>query len=175
VPAWSEEIAGVLAACACDQGVPLDQMHLQKLVYIAHGWRLAFSGEPLTGDRPEVLAHGPEYRRLAERLASCGTKPVPTGQLPLPDASALDTTEVEVIAAVWDSHRGLAAEQLSAVTRSRSSPWSMIWAGGRGSGQEISHKLVRQQFASLVELSGMRPPRETERRLGAAEVGTRRS
>jgi uncharacterized phage-associated protein len=46
-----------------------DQMQLQELVYIAHGWCLAISGEPLTGERPEAMPYGPEYRRLANALA----------------------------------------------------------------------------------------------------------
>jgi uncharacterized phage-associated protein len=58
------------------RGIAFTQMHLQELVYIAHGWCLTLTGEPLTGDRPEALKHGPEYRRLADALAEYGTAPI---------------------------------------------------------------------------------------------------
>lgn len=173
MPAWSEEIAQLFVAFAERAGEELTQMQLQKLVYIAHGWRLLTSGEPLTGDRPEAAATGPSYRRLSDRLAGCGIGAVQVELLPSPDASALDQTELEVITAVWNSHRGLAAEQLSAVTRSVDAPWSVVWAGGRGRGQEISHQLVREQFASFAQVFESTRPRHGKRELGAAESSGR--
>lgn len=64
VPGWSREIANRFIRLAATEGRCFDQMQLQDLVYIAHGWCLALTGEPLTGDRPEatpweqVLANG---------------------------------------------------------------------------------------------------------------------
>jgi uncharacterized phage-associated protein len=78
VPAWSTEIANELIRMASADGKAFDQMHLQELVYIAHGWCLVITGAPLTGDRPEALEHGPEYRRLAKALAKWGLEPVTT-------------------------------------------------------------------------------------------------
>jgi uncharacterized phage-associated protein len=72
MPAWSPQIANEVIRLASADGRAFDQMKLQELVYIAHGWCLAITGEPLTGDRPEALKHGPEYRRLADALAGCG-------------------------------------------------------------------------------------------------------
>ena len=41
MPAWSPEIANRFIALASADGRALDQIQLQKLVYIAHGWFLA--------------------------------------------------------------------------------------------------------------------------------------
>lgn len=68
MPGWSPDIANEFIRRGLREGRAFDQMQLQKLVYIAHGWCLAFSGEPLTGDRPEAWDFGPVYRRLANAL-----------------------------------------------------------------------------------------------------------
>ena len=73
MPGWSPDIANEFIRRGLREGRAFDQMQLQKLVYIAHGWCLAFSGEPLTGDRPEAWDFGPVYRRLANALQSQGT------------------------------------------------------------------------------------------------------
>jgi uncharacterized phage-associated protein len=78
VPAWSTEIANEFIRMGASSGETFTQMHLQELVYIAHGWCLALTGEPLTGDRPEARQYGPEYRRISEALVKCGTRPVTT-------------------------------------------------------------------------------------------------
>ena len=54
MPAWSTQIADEFIALASQDGRALDQLQLEKLVYIAHGWCLAATGQPLTGDRPEA-------------------------------------------------------------------------------------------------------------------------
>ena len=87
MPAWSPEIANELIRLASAEGKAFDQVQLQELVYIAHGWCLAITGEPLTGDRPEALEHGPEYRRLAEALARWRLDPV-TSEIMVADETA---------------------------------------------------------------------------------------
>jgi len=59
MPGWSTEIATVFIRRGLEHGRAFDQMQLQKLIYIAHGWSLAATGEPLTGDRPEAWDLGP--------------------------------------------------------------------------------------------------------------------
>lgn len=76
MPAWSPEIANDFIGMAKTVGRPLDQLQLQALVYIAHGWCLAFLDQPLTGDRPEAWEYGPVYRRLANALAGYGREAI---------------------------------------------------------------------------------------------------
>ena len=50
MPAWSTQIANEFLRLASVDGRAVDLMQLQKLVYVAHGWCLAASGQPLTGE-----------------------------------------------------------------------------------------------------------------------------
>ena len=128
MPAWSPQVANVLVKMALKGGKPFNQMQLQELVYIAHGWCLAMSGQPLTGDRPEALEHGPEYRRLAEALANWGVEPVTA---PIEEISAkvsrmdatlsgdgvLSPSERNILARVYAEYGQVDVRKLATVTR----------------------------------------------------------
>ena len=166
MPAWSPDVANEFIKLAAEDGRRLNQSQLQKLVYIAHGWRLAFSGEPLTGDRPEAWSFGPVYRRLANALVAHGNGPVadpiPSGGGPNPsdldrnprDASELEAVEIDLIASIYLEYGRLEALQLSNWTRKGAAPWAKVFAGGVGEFSDISHQLVRAQFVELARHSG---------------------
>ena len=160
MPAWSPEIANRFIVLASADGRALDQIQLQKLVYVAHGWCLAISGEPLTGDRPEAWEFGPVYRRLADALLACGLEPV-TNQLAegareesttsdQKDAPDLDELELDVIARIYHDYGAFSGSQLSNLTRRGNAPWREIYADGRGKYREIPHRLIRAQFVQLA-------------------------
>ena len=151
MPAWSDEIAASLAHQAARRGLRLDQLQLQALVYIAHGWRLVLSGEPLTGDRPLITAFGPEYERLAHALRGCGLAPVTERNLPSLSSSILDQDEWELISSIVDTHAKLDAAQLAAVTCEKNSPWHRRLADGLG--REIGHLEIRQHVQAYRRAS----------------------
>lgn len=76
MPTWSTAVASEFLKLALRDGDQLDQSRVQNLIYIAHGIRLATSGHPLTGDRPEAWSFGPVYRRVADALRSAGNEPL---------------------------------------------------------------------------------------------------
>jgi uncharacterized phage-associated protein len=167
VPAWSPQIANELIRLASADGRAFDQMELQELVYIAHGWCLAITGEPLTGDRPEAFEHGPEYRRLADALAGCGIEPVTSeisGADGAADYSKTDATifggaelvarEQAVLARVYADYGGLPTSQLASLTRSKGTPWDHVFANGAGERRDIPHKLIKAQFAEIASKLG---------------------
>ena len=163
MPAWSPEIANELIRMAAAEGKVFDQMHLQELVYIAHGWCLAITGEPLTGDRPEALEHGPEYRRLAEALARWGIEPV-TLEIEVDDEhsrrSKMDATvhaqselspiEREVLVRIYAEYGNLQTSQLATLTRAQGTPWEQVFADGAGQRRDVPHDLIRTQFAKIA-------------------------
>lgn len=163
MPAWSHEIANELIKLASADGKAFDQMQLQELVYIAHGWCLAITGEPLTGDRPEALEHGPEYRRLAEALVGWGLDPV-TSEIEAENNSVglskMDATisasvelleiEKDILARVFDDYGHLRISQLATLTRAEGTPWHQVFASGAGKRRDIPHALIRTQFVEIA-------------------------
>lgn len=152
MPGWSDEIAAILLREAIERSSPLDQMQLQALVYIAHGWRLATSGDPLTGDRPIITPFGPEYERLARALRRCGARQVEVSDLSPADFTILDQDEVNLISSVIDAYGDLTAAQLATFSRDDDSPWRNRVEAGLG--QEIGHHEVRQQFEAYRKSQG---------------------
>jgi len=160
VPAWSPDVANEFIRLAAADNRAFDQIQLQKLIYIAHGWCLAISGEPLTGDRPEAWDFGPAYRRLADALSPCGLDPVTA---PIADKSVeeertlvrdytnVDVLELDVITRIYHEYGGFTGSQLSNLTRRGSTPWHQVYADGSGRFREIPHKLIREQFVTLAE------------------------
>lgn len=166
MPAWSHEIANEIIELALADDKAFDQMHLQELVYIAHGWCLAITGQPLTGDRPEALKHGPEYRRLADALARWGVQPI-TSQIEVPaddlnlsktDATSgaleLFSVERDILRRVYAKYAHLQTCQLASLTRANETPWDHVFAGGTGNGRDIPHKLIRSQFEEVARNIG---------------------
>lgn len=55
--------ANYIAAClinlSYEQGSPVSNLKLQKLLYYAQAWNLAFSKQPLFNDEIEAWVHGP--------------------------------------------------------------------------------------------------------------------
>jgi uncharacterized phage-associated protein len=164
VPAWSPAIANVFIKMAAADGAAFDQMHLQELVYIAHGWCLALSGQPLTGDRPEAFTHGPEYRRLAESLVNCGVAPILTeiavagtgNKVPKTDAVFIDDAgilpdEHAILAKVYAEYGGQDTQRLAIITRAPGTPWAKVYAGGAGIGHDSGPHLIRAQFVMIAD------------------------
>lgn len=155
MPAWSTEIADEFIALAERDGRALDQLQLQKLVYIAHGWCLAATGQPLTGDRPEAWEHGPVYRRLADALLGQGLDLIDVAKGPVArpsSSSVLEPIEVAMISRTYKDYGGFAASQLSSLTRRGNAPWEKVYDGGAGKFRDISHALVRGHFVELASL-----------------------
>lgn len=166
MPAWSPEIANEFVRMAVRDEQRLDQLQLQGLVYIAHGWCLAMYGEPLTGDRPEAWEYGPIYRRLADALETYGQDPVKgaissakTNRDPhrakagSSVLSKLDRTEAALITEIYHTYAAFESWQLSALTRKGESPWKQVMEDGTGKSREIPHELIRTQFVELLQQS----------------------
>ena len=162
--AWSTEIANEFIRLALLEGRPLDQMQLQQLVYIAHGWCLAATDQPLTGDRPEAMPHGPEYRQLAVALTAWGIDPV-VREIPHQELwpvsfsadknetnrSILDQFDRDWVSRIYKEYGDLAAVKLAPLTRRDHTPWKdLITRGGNGPA-EIPHAMIRAQFVELAK------------------------
>jgi len=136
-------------------------MQLQKLAYLAHGWNLAVTGEPLIEDEFEAWEFGPVVRKLYSALRKCGADPVtspikwgddtpfPYDDLEEEATEPLTDQERQVIDRVWQFYGRFPAYKLSALTHERGTPWTMTYEHGRN--RPVSNNAIQEYFVRLAD------------------------
>ena len=135
-------------------------MKLQKLVFLAHAWMLAFYGIPLVRGRLEAWQFGPVFPELYDQIKHKGAEPLTVADLRDGDET-FDADETEHMIWTVERYGPLTAARLSALTHARSSPWDLTWR--RGTNREIPVDLIRFYYRTLLAnmRSGQNPtPRE---------------
>ena len=124
-------IANYILDIAPKYNIPsLTVMQLLKLVYLAHGWSLAFGEVPLVKQSPQAWQYGPVYPHIYKSLSKYGGAPIGdritdknTGIPFSPDE--LTQKQKKVIDAVLRSYGQMHAFELSGITHKNNSPWDI--------------------------------------------------
>ncbi|MBV8978680.1 MAG: SocA family protein [Alphaproteobacteria bacterium] len=61
---------------ADQDGVKLDPMKLQKLIYFAHGWYLSLANQPLITEHPQAWNYGPVIPSIYHEFKNFGRGPI---------------------------------------------------------------------------------------------------
>jgi uncharacterized phage-associated protein len=119
-------VANYFLELAEQDQVPIGPLKLQKLVYLAHGWHLAFFGKPLIKNEVEAWRYGPVvpslYREFKEFGGSTITRRARGWDT---DALKADADARRLIDTVWSKYGKLSAAQLSTLTHEPGSAWYM--------------------------------------------------
>lgn len=120
-------------------GKEITPLKLQKLVYFAHGWNLALFDRPLLGETVQAWQYGPVISSLYETFKHFGAHPIhgmadvvtQDGYLPASlEREAATEQELDdataVIGRVWEQYGRFTASQLTNLTHSPDSPWSLV-------------------------------------------------
>ncbi|MBD8892102.1 Panacea domain-containing protein [Roseibium litorale] len=135
-------------------GPHINQMKLQKLVYIAHGWNLAINKAPLIAEKIEAWDGGPVVRKIWNHLRDYGRN-ASDGLLADPfDSSTpykakLSDDEVAIIEHVWKKYGDYSGIELSEMTHEPGTPWSNAYFGG-GRNTSLSQDDIQQHFIELA-------------------------
>lgn len=152
-PYDSRVVANRILEVARSKGIPLTMMQLQKLVYYAHGWWLSYSeGVPLTSDSPKAWKYGPVYDAIYGAFRGSGSQPIlgfaVDDQTGLKIHGDLSKQADAMIDRVVDAYGRLHAFQLSDMTHTPNSPWT-IASKQYGYYAPISNELIRKHFDGL--------------------------
>lgn len=123
---------------------PLSEYKLQKLVYYAQAWSLAWTGAPLFTNVIKAWKNGPVSPELWHRLdhEGCG----------YPDPERLTSEQVSTVASVLDFYGQMSAHELIALSH-REAPWRDAREGlapddpGKA---PITHEAMRAYFGPLA-------------------------
>lgn len=150
VPKDARAVANFIIAKAREKEKTLTPMQLIKLVYLAHGWFLAWHNGLLIGDDVQAWQYGPVIRSVYDAFKKYGRNPIerPTyGEYdmvidiglvdldakndllkPEPISERFSEEESEVIEEIYHAYGHLSGAQLSALTHQEGSPWHQTYS-----------------------------------------------
>ncbi len=165
----SLEIANYFIRRAWDVGDEITPMKLLKLIYIAQGWHLALTYEPLIGEPFLACKFGPIAKKAFDRFSRFGRLPINTmagyrTTEGLHKYYDLEDPETRVfLERIWEVYGPYDGLQLSALTHEPGSPWDVIW-NNRENGTypeiPIPNDMIQQYYRNLANVNRERKSRE---------------
>lgn len=146
------EAADVVRYIKAKRGV-YGEMHVQKLLYYAQAWSLAWTGRPLFSEPVEAWKMGPVVRSVRYMV----------DVLP-PDTGRVSADQAAVIDAVLAEYGPLNGGQLSELTHAEA-PWAEVYNGRHDQSNSacsdvIAHDAMRRFYAARARAGeGPEPPR----------------
>ena len=120
----------------CSKGKSdLTPMKMQKLIFIAHGWYLAYFDEPLIEDEIQPWEWGPVIPIVYDSFRSFGNRPITKkgtnfefdwdyfSELKKPEVDKDDEQVKLFLKQVWEAYAKYSASQLSKSTHKKGTPW----------------------------------------------------
>jgi uncharacterized phage-associated protein len=144
----------------------IDPMKLQKLLFYAHAWWLAFVDQPLLREEVYAWPWGPvvphiygEFRHfvkkpiIGERATELVKVSSGTLQYRVKEPAKPNEEIMSFLRNVWESHKTLTGVQLSNATHVKGEPWAIVkdQYGDLESKPLIPNDLIRDVFKSKIK------------------------
>ena len=131
---------------------PLTILHLVKMVYLAHGWCLGFTGRPLISTPVQAWRHGPVIPEVYGEFRPQGIYNIAMTAFDENGdviRAKLSEREEDIVDQVYDNYSPLSARRLSALTHAEGSPWSRT----KGYYAPIPNAAIREYYGKRVRES----------------------
>lgn len=143
----------------------LSPMKLQKLVYFAHAWHLAFYETPLIREEIQAWRFGPVVPEVYHEFKNYGNASVSrlatelsfeNNNLSLfePRVDQADIKTHELIKEIWRVYGQFSPVQLSNLTHVEDSPWSVIaatYGAQLPRNIDIPNDLIKERFKAKLQ------------------------
>ncbi len=133
-----------------ESGGSITHLKLQKLIYYAQGWHLAFVGSPMFKSKIEAWVHGPVCPELYTVYAGSGFINLEEPDWPLYPFSSEQT---ETLEAVWKAYGDYDGKYLEELTH-QEDPWQEARRGiapWEHCNNEITIDSMKKYFMGLLE------------------------
>jgi uncharacterized phage-associated protein len=130
------------------ENIGVDPLKVQKLVYLAHGWHLAFLGTPLICENIEAWEYGPVVPELYREFRRFGFSSI-SREMKLPDnVPPFDGQTSALLDEVWKTYRNKSGVELSMLTHEPGYAWDLTrrMNEGRWNSHVIDNSLIRDEF-----------------------------
>lgn len=148
-------VANAFLYIASEEDRSLTNMHLQKLIYFAHGYYMAIMNEPLIEETIEAWKHGPVIRGLYHDLKGYGGDAIDSyfksiSTSGAPTIRIVNESDLQFLRSVYDALREYGARELSQLTHAADSPWRAVY-DGRNTSKSESPEIGRDEITSYFQ------------------------
>ncbi|MEL6619109.1 MAG: type II toxin-antitoxin system antitoxin SocA domain-containing protein, partial [Pseudomonadota bacterium] len=154
-----QQVANYFLDRADEEHLPMTQLKLLKLVYIAYGWNLALTGRRLFDEKIEAWQHGPVVKSLYHEFKHFKSSPI-IGRSEDVDLDSWDTVEPRIpdedketlliLQKVWVSYRRFKGWDLRNKTHEKGGPWSKVYQDGI-KGIKLSDQDIATHYEQRIE------------------------
>lgn len=153
-----QAVANWFIGKAKKEGVPIDQLKLMKLVYIAQGASLA-EGRELVGEKLYAWKYGPVFYTLFDSFRGQGMEPITKfaeprsakaifgGDMTPENIDVCDIEAIKTLEAVWKYFGEMSGVKLSSWSHTPDGPWYRAKKEGL---DIIPNDYVKEYFLSLA-------------------------
>ena len=151
-------IANFMLDKAAEEGRPISQMKLLKLIFMGYGWALAVLNQRLFEEPIYAWAHGPVVRSIYDEFKHYGKQPIEgrsiefdleKEEIVIPRVPTDDTNAQIVLGKVWDVYKDFSAWSLRNLTHEPGSPWDAVYRPD-GRDIEIPDNLIAAHFKAKI-------------------------
>jgi uncharacterized phage-associated protein len=145
-------VASRFTRLAAQVGEQLTPMQLQKLTYIAHGFKLALSAgtEPLINEDVAAWKFGPVIPSLYHQLKIYGNGKVPNYSV----SEQISQNDDAIIQAVYKHYGNYHGTLLSEMTHRTGTPWHQVWVEQDGCSRTnatIPNHLITRYYRQMLD------------------------
>ena len=145
-----------------DTGKELTPMKLVKMVYIAHGWHLALTDEPLINEAIQAWKYGPVVNSVYHRFKKYANTQITQTETEYTGSQFVTPVVHDVLKTflnkIWEVYSIYNGVQLSALTHQPNTPWYQVWnqSGKKSQFVIIPNDLIKLHYKekSNAEASG---------------------
>ena len=162
----AKAVANYFLALAKEEDKDLTPLQIQKLVYLAHGWYMAFYEEPLVDDEyVEAWDYGPVFPSLYHELKEFGADPI--NRLAknieyiegadklgvwIPVIGKEDSITKNLLGQAWEVYKDSTGGQLIELTHTEGSPWAQTRSKHKNIiNADISNDIIREYYKGKLK------------------------
>jgi len=148
-------VAQTFLDLAREEGKPMTNMQLQKLVFFAHGVSLAGLDQPLIDGDIKAWNFGPVIPKLYNKLKKYGLSEITEDLMGPHDEQRPDNdpSAMRAIKAVWNTYKNYDAWELSELSHRQGSPWDIVWNERGERFQQIPEDVIKAYYKQRVKPS----------------------
>ena len=158
----AKAIANFYLNLAAQEARPINSMHLQKILYNAHGYHLAMFDKPLFWQPVQAWKYGPVIADVYRQFREYGAGPIEglavhydrklREEIPYQTKLSLETADF--LKRIWNGHKDVDPIVLSRIAHRKGSPWDIVTRGKEldiHSGVPIPNSILKEFFARFIE------------------------